>query len=368
MPDELMYRIALTQVPMLGDVSIRKLLEYFDSAAAIFQARSFQLEKAAHIGSIKANAIKQFRDFAGIEKEISFMQDYGIDPLWIMDNAYPSRLKHCYDAPVLLYYKGNADLNASRMVNVIGTRQPSPYGMQVCGQIVKDLCAAGATIVSGLAYGIDIIAHRTALASEQATIGVLAHGLDRLYPAVHQETAREMVRSGGLLTDYRCGTLPDKQNFPRRNRIVAGLCDATVVIESGIKGGSLITADLANGYNRDVFSVPGRINEWHAAGCNNLIQQNKAMLATSAADILETMGWNKPVNKGMRVLQPSLFTNLSAEEQKIMALFEGKSRLHLEELYIHSRLSGSQVAAAVFSLEMQCLIKCLPGQLYEPVS
>ncbi|NIG53242.1 DNA-processing protein DprA [Chitinophaga sp. Cy-1792] len=368
MPDELMYRIALTQVPMLGDVSIRKLLEHFDSAAAIFRARSWQLEKTAHIGSIKANAIRKFSDFTSIEKEISFLSDYDIQPLWIQDSSYPGRLKHCYDAPAMLYYKGKADLNGHRMVNVIGTRQPSPYGVQVCGQIVNDLCAAGVIIVSGLAYGIDIIAHRAALAAEQPTVGVLAHGLDRIYPSVHQDTAREMALKGGLLTDYRCGTLPDRQNFPRRNRIVAGLCDATIVIESGIKGGSLITAELANGYNRDVFCVPGRINEWHAAGCNSLIQQNKAMLATAASDILDTMGWNKPVNKGIRSLQPSLFTSLSAEEQQIMALFEGKSRLHLEELYIHSKLSGSQVATAVFNLEMQCLIKCLPGQLYEPVS
>ncbi|MBV8255706.1 MAG: DNA-protecting protein DprA [Chitinophaga sp.] len=368
MPSELLYQIALTQVPMIGDVTIRNLLDHFQSATAIFQARQRELERIEQVGSIKATAIKRFRDFDSAVQEMKFIEKYGVQVIFYGDDNYPIRLKHCADAPSLLYFKGNSPLHASRMVSIVGTRQPSPYGSKVCVQLVQELCKAGITIVSGLAYGIDILAHRTAVEKGCPTIGVLAHGLDRIYPPAHMEIAREMMHCGGLLTDYRSKTQPDKQNFPRRNRIVAGLTDATIVIESGLKGGSLITAELAGGYNRDVFCIPGHVDDWHASGCHELIRQHKAVLVTGAADILQAMRWEETAARTGRVVQSSLFHTLAPEEQTIMQLFNNKSRLHLEEIYILSRLSGSQVAAAVFNLEMQQLLKCLPGQQYEPVS
>lgn len=366
MPQELMYQIALTRIPLIGDVIIKKLLEHFGSAGNIFKAKKYELERIETVGAVRAAALCSYRDFGPIEKEMAFMEKYRIQPLFCTDPAYPQRLLHCYDNPAMLYYKGNATLNPPRIVNIVGTRNPSAYGRAITEMMVKELAAAGITIVSGLAYGIDLIAHKTALKVHTPTIGVLAHGLDRIYPPAHKQLAVEMLEQGGLLTDFMSQTQPDRQNFPKRNRIVAGISDATIVIESGIRGGSLITADLANGYNRDVFCVPGRLEDPQSAGCNYLIRQNKAMLLTGASDVLELMGWgNAPAAHSPANKPPALFPDLSPDEQLILTLFREKSRRHLEELYLQSHLSGSQVATAVFNLEMQSVLRSLPGQLYE---
>ncbi|PSL50157.1 DNA processing protein [Chitinophaga niastensis] len=366
MPQELMYQIALTRIPLIGDVIIKKLLEHFGSAGNIFKAKRYELERIETVGTVRAAAIRHYHNFSEVEQEIAFLEKYRIQPLFCTDPAYPKRLLHCYDSPAMLYFKGNASLNPPRMVSVVGTRHPSPYGKAVCEELVKELAAANITIVSGLAYGIDIIAHKTALALQTPTIGVLAHGLDRIYPSSHKQVAVQMLEQGGLLTDFMSQTAPDKQNFPKRNRIVAGICDATIVIESGIRGGSLITADLANGYNRDVFCIPGRIHDPLAAGCNHLIKNNKAILLSSAADVLDMMGWQARATPAP-VKQPELFLQLTDEERLIMTLFREKSQRHLEELYLQTRLSGSQVALAVFNLEMQSMLRSLPGQRYELV-
>jgi DNA processing protein len=365
MPQELMYQIALTRIPLIGDVIIKKLLEHFGSAGNIFKAKKYELEKIETVGTIRAAALCNFHDFTPIAAEIDFIEKYRIQPLFCTDPGYPQRLLHCYDSPAMLYYKGHATLNPARIVNIVGTRHPSAYGRAVCETLVKELAAAGITIVSGLAYGIDLIAHKTALKEQTPTIGVLAHGLDRIYPPAHKQVAVEMLEQGGLLTDFMSQTLPDKQNFPKRNRIVAGISDATIVIESGLRGGSLITADLANGYNRDVMCIPGRLHDPQSAGCNHLIKHNKAALLTGAADLLELMGWQETPHAAPGVVQPGLFPELTADEQLIMSLFREKSRRHLEELYLQTRLSGSQVATAVFNLEMQSVLRSLPGQLYE---
>lgn len=366
MPEEILYRIALTQIPQVGAVTLKKLLEYFGSATDIFRAGTRELERMSDIGPVKAAAIKGFRDFARAESELRFITHQRIRPLFYTDPGYPQRLKHCVDAPVLLYFKGRSDLNAPRMVNIIGTRQPSAYGIAMCENIVKGLSEHKVTIVSGMAYGIDITAHRAAIRHQIPTIGVLAHGLDRLYPAMHQYEARQMQVNGGLLTDFMSRTLPDRQNFPKRNRIVAGLCDATIVIESGLKGGSLITADIANSYNRDVMTVPGRVSDTSAAGCHYLVQTNKAALVTSAQDILELMGWERAI-KPKPVVQRDLFVTLSPAEEQVMSLFRNKTPRHIEEIYLYSRLPGSEVAHVLFRLEMQQVLRCLPGQQYEPV-
>ena len=368
MPQELMYQIALTRIPLIGDVIIKKLLEYFGSAGNIFKAKRFELEKIETVGTVRAAALLNFRDFTAVEEEILFMEKYRIQPLFCTDPAYPQRLLHCCDNPAMLYYKGNASLNPARIVNIVGTRHPSAYGKTVCENLVRELAAANITIVSGLAYGIDIIAHKTALKVQAPTIGVLAHGLDRIYPTAHKQIAVQMLEQGGLLTDFMSRTLPDKQNFPKRNRIVAGICDATIVIESGIRGGSLITADLANGYNREVMCVPGRIHDPQSAGCHHLVKQHKAALLTGADDLLALMGWQEKKNVAAQPASPpALFLELTTEEQLIMSLFREKPQLHLEELYLQTRLSGSQVANAVFNLEMQSVLRSLPGQLYELV-
>jgi DNA processing protein len=241
------------------------------------------------IGTIAANSIKHFADFKICEDEINFIEKSKIKPLFITDENYPQRILNCYDSPTLLYYKGNADLNAAKIISIVGTRSNSDYGKNVCDKIIEDLAEQNVLIISGLAFGIDTIAHKASLKNNLKTVGVMAHGLDKVYPAQNKTLAVDMLSQGGILTDFMSGTNPDRQNFPRRNRIVAGICDALIVIESSAKGGSLITAELANSYNKDVFAIPGRVNDSRSEGCNYLIKNNKALLITSADDLLHIM-------------------------------------------------------------------------------
>lgn len=364
MSNELLYRIALTQIPQIGDITAKKLLEHFGTAGAVFAAGKGALERLPEIGTARAAAIRHFNAFDRVRQEIRFIEKYKIQPVFYTDDAYPKRLHHCADSPLLLYFKGNANLNASRIVNIVGTRHPSPYGREICRQLVEELAPYDVTIVSGMAYGIDITAHKTALQEKLCTIGVLAHGLDRIYPAAHKHIAGSMLANGGLLTDFTSGTAPDRQNFPKRNRIVAGISDATIVIESGLQGGSLITADIANSYNRDVMTIPGRIGDPHSAGCHQLIKQHRAMLITGAADILETMGW-LPAHPSLPVKQRELFITLGPEEQQLVDFFREKPERHIDEIMQQCPIPGSQITSAILNLEMHSLLKSLPGQFYQ---
>jgi DNA processing protein len=369
MQEELRHQIALTQIPQIGDIVAKKLLAHFRTASAVFEAGRHELENIPDIGTVRAAAIRQFRDYEPIDREIAFMEEQAIQPVFYTSPLYPQRLKHCADSPVMLYYKGNADLNAGRIVSIVGTRAPGEYGKTVCAKLVEELAAHNVIVVSGMAYGIDIIAHRQALLHNIPTIGVLAHGLDRIYPPQHKGTAMSMIENGGLLTEFFSDTQPDKQHFPMRNRIVAGIADATIVIESGIKGGSLITADIANSYNKDVFAIPGRIGDPHAAGCNELIRTNRAMLITSASDLLQIMGWDNALSpKNQRDPQRELFVTLNEAEQHIVTLFTGDNEKHIDQLRQESHLPGSQVTSLVLKLEMQHVLRGLPGQKYQLVN
>ena len=364
MSTELIYQLALTKVPHIGPVHARTLLQHCN-AEEIFHARRSFLEKIEGIGPQRAAAIAAFKDFSSVEKEIAFLQKFNIQPLFITDNAYPSRLLHCYDAPTLLYYKGTADLNAPKMVAVIGTRTHTAYARQVTEKIIEDLASLHITVVSGLAYGVDAVAHKAALHHQLPTIGVLAHGLDQVYPAAHGALARDMLKNnGGLLTEYGSGTMPDKHNFPARNRIVAGMCDAVIVVETGIKGGSMITAELANDYNKDVFAVPGRIGDEKSAGCLSLIRNNKAVLLTAAGEIADLLGW-RDRKKSPSKKQKELFIELSPPEKSIVSILAGKEQLHIDEINGQSGLSMSAVAAAILNLELQNVVVSLPGKLYK---
>ena len=363
MPDSLLHQIALTLVPHIGDVHTKSLISHFGTAEAIFRARKKELEHVEGIGSVRAKCIRDFRDFSLAENEMSFIGKYKITPLFITTPGYPKRLLNCYDSPAILYYRGNADLNSARIISVVGTRTNSEYGRLITEKLMEELSALNILVVSGLAFGIDTIAHKAALKNGLNTVGVLAHGLDRIYPPQNKTLARQMTGQGGLLTDFRNDTRPDKQNFPRRNRIVAGLCDALMVIESGVKGGSMITAEIANGYNRDVFAVPGRINDVHSEGCNELVRNNKAVLITGARDLLLDLGWTeekKPVKK----LQRQLFVELSPEEKIIADILTTRETVHIDDLYQKSGLSNSGVASALLTLEMQNLVQSLPGKMY----
>ena len=364
MHNDLLYQIALTLIPNIGDVHAKALANQFGDAESIFKSKKKELEEIEGIGSIRAASIKAFHNFTVAEEEIAFIEKYKISPLFITDKNYPQRLLNCYDSPAMLYYKGNADLNTSKIVAIVGTRNNNEYGKTVCEELVKDLAGENILIVSGLAFGIDSIAHKSALKNDLKTVAALAHGLDRIYPSQNKTLAKQMIEQGGLLTDFRSKTNPDKQNFPKRNRIVAGISDAIVVIETGIKGGSLITAELGNGYNKDVFAIPGRTSDTKNEGCNYLIKNNKAGLITSANDILENMGW-KEHKKPSAKKQRELFIELTDDEKIIVKILQQKEHIHIDELYIKSGLSSSSAASALLTLEMQNVVSSLPGKLYK---
>lgn len=366
MNNDLIFQLALTRIPHIGHVHAKTLTSIFGTAEAIFKTPKNKLEKIEGIGQVRASSIKSFKDFKSCEDEIHFTEKHRIKPIFINDDEYPKRLLNCYDSPVLLYYKGNASLNKSRFVSIVGTRANTDYGKTICEQFIDELKTYNITVISGLAYGIDTIAHKSAIKHNLPTIGILAHGLDRIYPYANKSLAKQMIENGGLLTEYPSGTNPDKQNFPERNRITAGICDALVVIETSKSGGSLITAEIANSYNKDIFAFPGRINDTKSEGCNQLIKNNKACLISSSADLVNFMGWNEKKTTKMPK-QQSLFIDLNNEELLLFKYIEDAAETDIDTLTIKSGLSHSSVAVSLLSLEMNGLIKSLPGKRFKTI-
>ncbi len=359
---EVYYQLALGFVPGIGAKTGRVLLEKFGSATSIFHTPLKELKNTEGVSEIKAKGFKDDEVFRKAEKEMDFILKNEIKVLYTNHN-YPKRLSNCSDAPLLLYYKGNADLDAAKIVAVVGTRKNTDYGHQLCEELVDGLRTLDdILIVSGLALGIDAIAHKKCVHQGTATVGVLGHGLGRIYPFTHTSLAGQMTEHGGLLTEFISETLPDRNNFPMRNRIVAGMSDVTVVIESHVTGGALITANLASGYNREVAAYPGRVNDTRSAGCNELIRKNVAAMITKPEDLIDLMNWNKEARP--KAVQRQLFINLLPEEQKIIDLLQTKDSVHADELYHHTGLSSSQLAATLLQLEMQGIIKTLPGKYY----
>ncbi|MET0636418.1 MAG: DNA-processing protein DprA [Chitinophagaceae bacterium] len=362
MHPDLLYQIALTLIPSIGPVQVKQLLEHFEPAD-IFRASRSTLEKIDGMGSLKADQICAFRDYARAEKEIRFIEQFRIRPLFIKEPAYPRRLLNCYDAPILLFYKGEADLNQARIIAVIGTRSNTVYGKMVTEKLIADLKEQQVLVVSGLAFGIDAIAHKAALKNALPTVGVLAHGLDQVYPSAHQSLAREIVgNGGGLLTEFSSRTRPERFNFPLRNRIVAGLSDAVIVAETDVRGGSMITAELANGYNRDVFVFPGRTNDPKSTGCNRLVRQNKGILLQDGKGLLEMMNWDDHAPE--KLTQPELFQQLEPDEQQLFDILKDGSALPIDEIYRRTGIGTGRVASAILGLELKNLLLSLPGKLY----
>ena len=364
MQTDLLYQIALTLIPNIGDVHAKALVNIYGDAQSIFKAKKKELESIEGIGAVRAGSIKNFSDFKSSEDEIVFIEKYKISTLFITDKNYPQRLLNCYDSPPLLYYRGNADLNSSKIIAIVGTRNNSEYGRAACENLIEGLANENILVVSGLAFGIDTIAHKAALKNNLQTIGVLAHGLDRIYPAQNKTLARQMAERGGLLTEFISNSNPDKQNFPKRNRIVAGISDAVIVVETGKKGGSLITAELGNSYNKDVFAIPGRIHDNKSEGCNYLIKNNKASLITGADDLLEMMNWRPAIKPALKK-QRELFIELTVDEKAMVDILQQQVQVQIDELYFKSGLSSSAVAAALLMLEMQGIVASLPGKVYK---
>ena len=366
--EEQIYSIALTMVPGIGHIGAKHLIDGMGNAVDVFRLRKEIPERIPEVSQRVIEALDCPQAVLRAEQEYEFIRKNRISCLSFHDEAYPSRLRECEDAPVVLFFKGNADLNSLHILNMVGTRNATDYGTQICASFLRDLKALcpDVLVVSGLAYGIDIHAHREALANELPTVGVLAHGLDRIYPHVHRKTAVDMLEKGGLLTEFLSGTNPDRHNFISRNRIVAGRCDATIVFESAEKGGSLITAELAEGYHRDCFAFPGRMSDEYSKGCNRLIRDNKASLLLSAEDFVQAMGWNIPMTLSEKVsVQRSLFIELSEEEQKIVAILEKLGNLQINSLVVEADIPVNKMTALLFELEMKGVIRVLAGGMYQ---
>ena len=365
MTNDLLYKLALPLVPNIGPVQAKILTQHY-SAEQIFKAKLGELEKLEGIGTVRAKTIKQFSDFKKVEQEIVFIEKYKIKPLFITDKDYPQRFLNCYDPPTILFLKGETNLNASRLVGIVGTRNNSSYGKQMTEKLIAELVSANIVVVSGLAFGIDTIAHKASIKNNIPTVAALGHGLDTIYPSDNAALAKDMIKhGGGLITEFFSRTKPDKHNFPQRNRIVAGLCDATVIVETGIKGGSMITAEMANGYNRDVFAVPGRITDEKSSGTNYLIQNNKAILFTNAEELMATMGWQEKKKNTSTSKQKEIFIELTNEEKIIVDILKEKESVHIDELNLKSGLSSSNVASAILNLELKSVVIGLPGKMYK---
>ncbi|HYQ56148.1 MAG TPA: DNA-processing protein DprA [Draconibacterium sp.] len=365
MNNDLKYKIALSMLPGIGGILARNLVAYIGSIEGIFSESAKALTKVPGIGELNARLIKNNTILPKAEKEMEYIDNNGIDVHFYTDTTYPRRLKSCIDAPLIIYTKGKMNLDAERVISIVGTRNSTGYGRTLVDTLCREFTERDykALIVSGLAYGIDIQAHRAALKYNLPTVGVIAHGLDILYPAMHKETAKKMQENGGLITDFPSATKIDPSNFIKRNRIIAGLSDATIVVESAKKGGALITADIASSYNRDVFAYPGRSGDIYSKGCNQLIRNNGATLIEGIDDLEYFMGWEK-TNKADAV-QSSLFIDLNTDEQKVVDLLKQKGELFIDQIAAELKQPASRVSAILLNLEFKNVLLSLPGKMYK---
>ena len=359
----LIHQIAITLIPGVGDVLAKNLISYCGGVEQVFKTKRSHLLRIPGVGEKIAQAVVDFKDFKRAEQEITFIQKHKVQTFFYADKEYPSNLKQWEDAPALLYYLGNADLNNPKIVGIVGTRKASEYGKACVEQLAADLSDMGCLVLSGLAYGIDICAHKAALKQHLPTVGVMAHGLDRIYPSQHTTVAKKMIDNGGLLTEFMSETNPDRENFPKRNRIVAGLCDVLIVVETAERGGAMITAELANGYNKDVAAFPGRVNDEYSKGCNKLIKTNKATLITGAEDLFYLMGWNRAVKSSP--IQQTLLLPLSAEEGVIYEYIKSKNKVGIDDMAFALQIDSSNLSLQLLEMEFKGLIRSLPGKYFE---
>jgi DNA processing protein len=362
MDQERISFLSLHFIPGVGDFLVKQLVSYCGSAEQVFKTPKGKLLKIPGVGEVSAEAIKNGRSFHEAELELVKAEKENTEILFFTDKKYPQRLKSIEDAPSLLYYKGNQNLNPTKTVGIVGTRQATEYGKAMVEKICQELVPHQPLIVSGLAYGIDIHAHKQALYNGLATIGVMGSGIDVIYPSSHKETARKMITKGGLLTENHFGTKPDAHNFPARNRIIAGLCDALIVVEAADKGGALITADIANSYNKDVFAVPGNVGSQYSEGCNKLIKTNRANLFQSVKDLEYIMNWVSDSSSDVHTIELSSFE--PDEEIVLNILKDGNRPMMVDELCFRSALHPSKLASLLLMLEFKNAVKSLPGKMF----
>ncbi|MDO5664521.1 MAG: DNA-processing protein DprA [Bacteroidia bacterium] len=361
-----LYQIALTHIKGVGVMHARNLVQAVGDVEAVFTESARKLELIPRISKRLIAEIRHPEVMRRAEQELEFITKNNIQPLFFTDENYPQRLTNCIDAPVLLYAKGNVDFNRQKVISIVGTRNATKYGQEFCHKFLKELSERfpDLLVVSGLAYGIDIYTHRAALQNNLSTVAILGHGLDRIYPYTHRHTAVEMLQNGALLTEFSSGTNPDRHNFVRRNRIVAGMADAVIVVESGEKGGSLITADIANSYFREVFAVPGRISDSSSIGCNRLISDNKAILLQQTDDLLKHLGWDSD-KKTPQPKQRELFLNLTEDEEKVFNALNTAESMQVNQLAIELDTPVSELFFTLLELEMKNIVQALPGGVYK---
>lgn len=363
MQNELFYLLALMRTEGVGDISAKKMLSYFGSAQNIFSASAADLA-ASKINKKALSYILKKSSFDKAEKEVLFIEKEQIRTYYYQEESYPEKLKHCPDAPVLLFSSGDTDIKNKKILSIVGTRKITGYGSSFCKKLIEDLAVFDPVIISGFALGVDICAHLAAFDNNLKTVGVLAHGLNRIYPPSHKKYVNKIEQNGGFLTEFWSDSIPDKENFVRRNRIVAGISDATIVIESAIKGGSLITANLANDYSREVFAVPGKTTDIYSQGCNHLIKTQRANLLTSAQDLIYMLNWDIVPNKP-KVTQKELFVSLDENQQKIYDYLLKNQKEQLDTIAKECNIPVFKVASILFDMELKGIIRPLPGKMFE---
>jgi DNA processing protein len=362
---DLFHLMALQRVEGVGDIMAKKLLTHCGNAEAVFKTKMSHLAAIDGVGTMLLKSLKDKSVFEKASQELEFINSNDIKVTSFQDEDYPDRLKHCFDGPVLLFTSGNINLKNRKIISIVGTRQITSYGTEFCRKLIEDIAPLDPIIVSGFAYGVDIVAHQFAMENNLQTIGVLAHGLNQIYPKTHKKYVAKVEENGGFMTEFWSSSNPDKENFVRRNRIVAGISEATIVIESADRGGSLITATIANDYNRDVFAVPGRVTDKYSQGCNNLIKTQKANVLTSAADLVYILNWD--IQKDTKPVQKQLFVTLEEDEQKVYDYLLKTGKEVMDIIALRCDFPIYKISGMLLNMELKGVVRPLPGKLFEAI-
>ncbi|MCH4822532.1 DNA-processing protein DprA [Gramella lutea] len=364
-PEDLLFALALQHVPNLGDTTAKKLIRKFGTPENIFREKTSNLLKIDGIGQTRIRELNRLEHIKAAEDELKFIEKNKIGVHYFLEEDYPEKLKHCIDGPILLFSKGNINLNKKRIISVVGTRKITAHGMEFCERFINDLAVLEPVIISGFAYGVDITAQKAAVKNGLQTIGCLAHGLNQIYPKTHKKYMKEIEENGGFFTDFWSTDSFDRNNFLKRNRVIAGISEATIVIESAEKGGALVTADIANSYDREVFAVPGRPSDKYSLGCNNLIKAQKAHVLTSAADLAYILNWE--LDENPEPVQKQLFIELEGDEEKLYSFLKSSGKTELDMLALNCNLPTFKTASLLLNMELKGAIRPLPGKMFEVI-
>ena len=364
--NDLLYTLALQHVPNIGDITAKRLISHCGTAEAVLKEKKQNLAKIDGIGSVILSELHEPHHLIEAEKEIDFIKNNKIKVSYFKGESYPEKLKHCIDGPILLFQAGNINLKQQRIISIVGARKITTNGIAFCEDLIEKLTIFNPVIISGFAYGTDITAHKAAIKCNLQTIGCLAHGLNQIYPAVHKKYMVDVEKNGGFYTDFWSTDKFDRNNFLKRNRIIAGLSEATIVIESAEKGGSLVTADIASSYNRDVFAVPGRTTDLQSTGCNNIIKYQKAHMLTNALDVPYILNW-KLEEENKPVIQKQLFVELDATEKTIYNYLKDNDKQLLDIIAIECQIPIFKAASLLLNMELKGVVRPLPGKLFEVI-